>query len=88
LRVVDLVLVDEHVAVRVGGDGEAALPDELADARPGYAAQVQQADAAVTQVVRAKQGNSRSATRLRNRGAERVGPLVREQPRVRIAILA
>jgi hypothetical protein len=45
--VVDLGLVEHHVAVGVSGDGEVALPHQLADPRPGDAAQVQQRDAPV-----------------------------------------
>ena len=78
LRVVELGLVREHVAVRVRRDREAALADELADPRPRHAAQVQQADPAVAQVVRGEQRDrrppgrpSRSTSAARRRRSRR-----------------
>lgn len=50
-REVDLGLVSKHVGVGVSGDGEVTLPDLLADPRPGHAAEVQQRDTAMPQVV-------------------------------------
>jgi hypothetical protein len=49
--VVDLA-VDEDVRVRVRGDGEVALADELADLRPGLALVMEERDASMAQVVR------------------------------------
>ena len=52
LPVVELPLVHEHVRVRVRGDGEVALPDVLADPGPRHAAEVQQGNAPVPEIVR------------------------------------
>jgi hypothetical protein len=50
-RVVELGLVDAHVAVGVGRDREVPLPDVLSDASPGDAREVKKRDPAVAQVV-------------------------------------
>ena len=42
--VIELAFVEHDVRVRGRGDGEVALADVLADARPGHAPQVKQRD--------------------------------------------
>ena len=42
------------MAVHIRGYAQRALPDVLADPRPGHAGQVQERDAAMAQVVRAE----------------------------------
>jgi hypothetical protein len=49
--VVELALVGQDVRVGVGGDGERALSHRLADARPWHAAEMQERDAPVPEVV-------------------------------------
>jgi hypothetical protein len=66
LLAVELLLVGEEVRVRVGGDREVALTDELGDAGPRHAAQVQERDAPVSQVVR-RPKRQNSPPRFRNR---------------------
>lgn len=83
--VVELVLADEDMRVRVGGDAEVALADELADARPRHPAQMQEADPPVPEVVRAEQRNAGGLARLRDRRAERVGARPGEQARIGVA---
>jgi hypothetical protein len=74
------------VRVRVGRDGEVALADELADQRPGHVAEMEQRDAAVSEVVRRPERDRGRPACLRDRGPERVGTGVREQPSVRVAV--
>ena len=70
------------VRVGVGGHREVALADELADPRPGHAAQVQQRDPAVAEVVRREERDrrrpctpSRSTSAARRRRSRRTaGP--------------
>jgi hypothetical protein len=76
------------VGVGVGGDRQIALPDPLADPRPGDAAQVQQRDSPVAEVVRAEQRDRGGPARLRDRGPQRVGPGVGEQAGVGVAVFA
>ena len=63
-------------------------PSETSDLGPGAALPVQQRHAPVAQVVRRPERDRERAARLRNRGAQRVGPRCGEQPRVGVAILA
>jgi len=87
LAVVEVCFVEQDVGVGVGGDAEVALADELADARPRHPAQVQQADAAVAEVVRRPERDRGRATGLRDRGAQGVGAGVREEPSLRVAVI-
>jgi hypothetical protein len=59
--------------VDVRGHREIALTDEFGDASPGNAAQVQQADSPVPEIVRAPLSDALGLARLRDRGAQRVG---------------
>ncbi len=52
LGVVDFGIVDHHVRVRVGGDGQLLLTDEPPDFGPRAALTVQQRDSAVSQIMR------------------------------------
>jgi hypothetical protein len=52
LLVVELTFVSNDMRVRPGGGDEIIVTDELADPSPGHPAQVEQRDAAVSQVVR------------------------------------
>ena len=88
LRVVEFRLVREDVRVGVRGDREIALPDLLADASPRHSAQVEEADAAVPEVVRREPRDAGGPTRLRDRRPQRVGTRPGEEPRIGIAVLA
>jgi hypothetical protein len=76
-RVVELRLVGEDVRVRVCGDRERALTDELAGAGPRHTAQVEERDAPMPQVVRREQRNGRGLACLRDRRPQRVRTGVR-----------
>ena len=67
LPVVELGLVAEDMGVGVGGDGEVALPDPLADPRPGDTAQMKQADPAMPQVMWAPERYAFRLARVRDR---------------------
>jgi hypothetical protein len=49
--VVELAVVEEDVVVGVGGGGDGALPDAVADEGPGFPLAVPEAYAAVAEVV-------------------------------------
>ena len=68
-------------------DGEVALSDELTDPSPGHAAEVQEADAAVSEVVGRPEGNAGGCAGLRDGRAERVGSRRSEDTRRTVAIL-
>jgi hypothetical protein len=86
-HVVEFLLVGEDVRVGVRRHGEVPLPDELADPRPGFAAQVKERDPPVAQVVRAEQRDARRLARLCDRSPQRVGSRVCEQAGLQVAIL-
>jgi hypothetical protein len=50
--VVHFALVSDHMRICAGRRDQVVMADELADPRPRHPAQVEQRDAAVTQVVR------------------------------------
>ncbi len=85
VRIVELGLVSENVAVRIRGDGEVALADVLADRCPGDAGQVRGRDPPMAQIVRGKGGLAGGSTGSCDRGAEAVGaePLEHRPRRVR-----
>ena len=73
IRVVELDLVGEDVAVDVRRDGEVALADVLADSRPGDTGKVQERDTPVPKVVGRERGDAGGAARSVERSAEAVG---------------
>jgi GNAT superfamily N-acetyltransferase len=59
--------VDQDVRVRVRGDSEVTLSDELSDLRPGHPARLEETDPPVSEVVRGEDGDARRLTCLLDR---------------------
>jgi hypothetical protein len=88
VRVVELGLVDEEVAVRIRRDGEVALADVLTECRPGHASKMEQRDSAVAEVVRAEHGDTGGSAGAADRRSQPVRSHVFEHAPVRMAIVA
>ncbi len=70
IPVLELAVVEKDVGVGVGGDGEGALANPLADEGPSLALAVPEADAAVAKVVRRPDWRPGGLARAGDRGSE------------------
>ena len=75
LCVVEFLAIREHVGVGVGRQRELPLTDETGDLGPRAALVVEQADAAVSQVVRAEHRHARIPARPTDSRTQRVGAM-------------
>jgi hypothetical protein len=71
--VVELRLIAEHMGIRVRCHRQVPLADELANPGPRNAAQMQEADPSMPQIMRAEERNAGGSACLCDRGAKRVG---------------
>ena len=79
--VVQLALIGDDVRVRPGRCHQVVVADELADPGPRHPAHVEQADAAVAQIVRAESGDAGRGTGTGDRGAEAIAAEAMEDGR-------
>lgn len=82
--VVELRFIAENMAVHARCHRQVPLADELADPGPRNAAQVQETDPPMPQIVRAEEWNAGRSARLCDRSAKRVRARAGEETRARL----